>query len=178
MANIISFGGKTPVMHESSFLAVSADIIGDVVLAEGVNIWNNATVRGDENCIRIGRYTNIQDNCTVHVDTSLPGRPEPGPTNIGEYVTIGHGAIIHACTLGDACLIGMGAIVLDGAVIGKGSIVGAGSVVTPGTVIPPYSLVLGIPGKVVKTLPEESISERISHAERYWERAKQYIANR
>lgn len=174
MANIISFEGKNPDIHVHSFLAVSSDIVGDVTLAEGVSIWNNTTIRGDMNYIRVGKFTNIQDNSVVHVDTSIPDNPINGPAIIGEYVTIGHGAIIHACTLEDACLIGMGAIILNGAVIGKGSIVGAGAVVTSNTVIPPYSLVLGTPGKVVKTLPEESLSERIAHAERYWERAKKY----
>jgi len=174
MANIITFEGKTPEIHESCFLAVSADIIGDVVLAEGVSVWNNATIRGDINHIRIGRYTNVQDGSVVHVDRRRADQPDWGPVIIGGYVTIGHGAIIHACTIEDACLIGMGSIVLDGAVIGKGSIIGAGALVPPNAKIPPFSMVLGTPGKVVKTLLEESLEDRLFHAKRYHEIANIY----
>ena len=174
MANIISFDGKAPVIHQNSFLACSADIAGDVRIDQFVGIWNHATLRADVNYIRIGKYTNIQDNSVVHVERPAPENPSGGAVIIGEYVTVGHSVILHACTLEDACLIGMGAIVLDGAVIGKGSIVGAGSVVTGRTVIPPYSLVLGSPGKVVKTLPEESLAERIAHAKGYWQLAQKY----
>ena len=174
MANIITFEGKVPDIHPDSYAAPSADVIGEVALLQYVSIWNHATLRGDINAIRVGKYSNIQDGCVVHVDRPRPDQPGWGATIIGEYVTVGHGAILHACTLEDACLIGMGAIVLDGAVIGRGAIVGAGAVVTPNTIIPPFSLVLGTPGKVVKTLPEESIAERQAHAERYWEYAKKY----
>jgi len=174
MANIILVDGKAPAMHQNVFTISSVDIAGDVRIAEFVNIWNHVTLRGDVNYIQIGKYTNIQDNSVVHGDRPKPDNPDWGATIIGEYVTVGHGAILHACTVEDACLIGMGAIVLDGAVIGKGSVVGAGSVVTQRTVIPPYSMVLGTPAKVVKTLPEESIAERIAHAERYWELTKKY----
>ena len=174
MANIISVDGTEPVIHQNSFLACSADIIGDVRIAEFVSIWNSSTLRADVNYISIGKFANIQDNSTVHVERPAPDNPDRGAVIIGEYVTVGHGVILHACTLEDACLIGMGAIVLDGAVVGKGSIVGAGSVVTGRTVIPPYSLALGSPAKVVKTLPEESLAERIAHAEGYWELTKKY----
>ena len=174
MANIITFEGKTPEIHPTAFLAVSADIIGDVVLAEGVSVWNNATIRGDFNYIRIGKYTNVQDGCVIHIDSSRPDQPDFGPTIIGEYVTIGHGAIVHACTVEDACLIGMGAIVLDGAVIGKGSIIGAGALVPPHAKIPPFSMVLGTPGRVVKTLLEESLEDRLAHAKGYYEYANKY----
>ena len=174
MANIIPFCGTSPQIDAQNFLAVSADVIGEVTLAERTSVWNNVTIRGDVNFIRIGRYSNIQDGSTVHVDKRYPDKPGYGATIIGERVTIGHGVILHACTIEDCCLIGMGSIVLDGAIIGKGSIVGAGAVVTPGTVVPPFSLVLGTPGKVVKTLPEESLADRIDHAERYWELSKMY----
>ncbi|MCL2857307.1 MAG: gamma carbonic anhydrase family protein [Oscillospiraceae bacterium] len=174
MANIIAFDGKTPDIHPDTFLAISADIIGDVSLAEGVNIWNNATIRGDISYIRIGKYTNVQDGCVIHVDRPRSDQPGWGPTIIGDYVTIGHGAIVHACTVEDTCLIGMGAIVLDGAVIGKGSIVGAGALVPPNAKIPPFSMVLGTPGKVVKTLLPESLEDRLNHAKIYYEYAKKY----
>ena len=172
MANIITYEGKTPDIHHSVFLAVSADVIGDVVLAEGVNIWNHATIRGDFNYIRVGKYTNIQDSCIVHINA--PNGDNPGPTVIGDYVTVGHGAIVHACTVEDYCLIGMGAIVLDGAVVGKGSIIGAGALVPPNAKIPPFSMVIGTPGRVTKTLLEESLNDRIAHAKRYYEYAKKY----
>ena len=174
MANIISVRGNIPEIHENTHLAPSADVVGDVHLGEHVNIWNHATLRADVNYIRVGRCTNIQDNCVIHVDVPKPDDLDWGSTIIGDYVTVGHGAILHACKVEDACLIGMGAIVLDNAVIGKGSIVGAGAVVTPRTVIPPYSMVLGAPAKVAKTLPEQSVQERIAHAQKYWELAKEY----
>lgn len=174
MANIIAFDGRTPNIHKVSFVASSADIIGDVRLGEGASVWFHTTIRGDVNHITIGKCTNIQDNSVLHAESSRPDMPDVGPTRIGDYVTVGHGVIIHACTIEDCCLIGMGAVILDGAVVGKGSIVGAGAVVTPGTVIPPFSMVLGMPGKVVKELPQESISDRIAHAERYSARGLQY----
>ena len=174
MANIITFEGKTPEIHPTNFLAISADVIGDVVLGEGVSIWNNVTIRADLNSIHIGRYTNVQDGSVVHIDRPRPDQPEWGKVVIGENVTIGHGAIVHACTIEDACLIGMGAIVLDGAVIGKGSIIGAGALVPPNAKIPPFSMVLGTPGKVIKTLPEESLEDRLAHAKRYHEYANKY----
>jgi len=174
VANIIAFEGKTPEVHPDCFLAVSADIIGGVALAEGASVWNNVTIRGDINRIQIGKYTNVQDGSTIHVDRPRPGQPEWGPTIIGEYVTIGHNAIVHTATIEDACLIGMGAIVLDGSVIGKGSIIGAGALVPPNTVIPPFSMVLGTPGKVVKTLLPESYEDRIKHAKNYYALAQKY----
>ena len=174
MANIISFGGHTPSIHKNSFVALSADIIGEVSIGECANIWNNVTIRGDLHYIRIGKYVNVQDGSVLHVNLRKADQPDHGAVIVGDYVTIGHGAILHACTLEDACLIGMGAIVLDYAVIGKGAIIGAGAVVTPNTVIPPYSMVFGTPGKVVKTLPEESLNDRLMHAKYYWELAQQY----
>jgi carbonic anhydrase/acetyltransferase-like protein (isoleucine patch superfamily) len=143
------FEGHTPKLHEKSYVADKAAVLGDVTLGEYASIWYNCTVRGDVNKIVIGRYTNIQDNAVVHV-------ADQHPAIIGDYVTVGHSAIVHACTIEDYCLIGMGSVVLDGARVGRGSIIGAGAVVPPGTVVPPYSLVVGIPGKVIKKLPENT----------------------
>ena len=140
------FEGHSPKLHERTYVADGARVIGDVTLGEFSSIWYNCTVRGDVNKITIGRYTNIQDNSVVHV-------ADLHETIIGDFVTVGHNAVLHACTVEEHVLIGMGSVVLDGAVIGKGSIVAAGAVVSPHTVIPPYSLVTGIPGKVLKTLP-------------------------
>lgn len=141
---LLPFKGKYPVLDQKSHIFDSAVLTGDVELKEFASIWPNCTLRGDVNKIVIGRYTNIQDNSVVHVET-------PKPCIIGDYVTVGHSAIVHASVIEDNVLIGMGAIVLSGCTIGTGSIIGAGAVVKEGSVIPPYSLVVGIPGKVVRT---------------------------
>ena len=172
MSEIYQFQNKSPVIHQNTMLAPGAKIIGEVTLAEGVSVWYNAVLRADVNPIRIGKFSNIQDNSTVHEDSGEgSGLAQGLPTILGEYVTVGHGCILHACVVEDYCLIGMGAVILDGAVIGRGSIVGAGAVVTKGTVIPPFSVVLGMPAKVVKTLPEETIAARIEHAKHYYQLA-------
>jgi carbonic anhydrase/acetyltransferase-like protein (isoleucine patch superfamily) len=144
-----SFDGKMPNIHESVFLAAGARVIGDVELAENVSVWFNAVVRGDVERVRIGRDTNIQDNATVHVTHFS------NPVWIGEGVTVGHGAVLHGCTVKDRALIGMKAVVLDRAVIGEESLVAAGAVVLGGTVVPSGMLVAGIPAKVVRPLNDE-----------------------
>lgn len=143
----VAFEGNEPQLHEKSYVAHGANVVGDITLGEYSSIWYNCSLRGDVNKIVIGRYTNIQDNSVVHVS-------DYHPTYLGDFVTVGHGAIVHACTVEEHCLIGMGAVVLDGSVIGKGSIIAAGAVVAPRTIVPPYSLVAGVPGKVIKQLPE------------------------
>jgi len=145
---IAEFEGITPTLNEKIFIADGAKVIGAVTMKEFSSLWFNAVARGDVNRIEIGRYTNVQDNSVVHV-------ADEHPTIIGDYVTVGHNAIIHGCTVEDHCLIGMGAIVLNGAVIGKGSIVAAGAVVREKQIIPPHSLVVGVPAKIIKTVPEE-----------------------
>ncbi len=132
-----------PKIHPKAFIAPTAVIIGDVEIAEGVSIWDGAVIRGDVSYIKIGKNSNIQDNAVIHVSHDIP-------TIIGENVTVGHLAMVHAATIENNVIIGINAVVLDNAVIGEGSIVGAGAVVTPNTKIPPKSLVLGIPAKVVK----------------------------
>lgn len=158
-----------PKIDPVTYVDDSAVIMGMVELAKGVSVWPNVTIRGDVNYIKIGEYSNVQDNAMVHVAA------QPCPTIIGSHVTIGHSAVVHACVIEDNCLIGMGAVVLDGAIIGHGSIVGAGAVVPPGKIIPPYSKVMGIPGKVAAAMTEEDEQERISHARRYWNLAACYI---
>lgn len=145
---IMPFEGISPDLDKKTFVAQGARVIGKVLMKEFSSIWFNTVVRGDVNRIEIGRYSNVQDNSVVHVADSHP-------TIIGDFVTIGHGAIIHGCTIEDHCLVGMGAKILNGAVIGKGSIIAAGALVKENQVIPPYSLVVGLPGKVVKTLSED-----------------------
>jgi gamma-carbonic anhydrase len=145
------FKEKKPQIDASALVMESAQIIGDVVIGEESSVWFNAVIRGDVNHIRIGKYTNIQDGCVLHVARRTL------PLIIGDEVTVGHNVILHACTIGSQCLIGMGAIVMDGAEIGESSIIGAGSLVTPGTKIPPRSLVLGSPAGVKRELTEEEI---------------------
>lgn len=157
-----------PNIHESAFVAENAAVIGDVDIGEGSSIWYGAVIRGDIENIHIGKYTNIQDNCTVHTETDIP-------TKLGDYTVVGHNAVVHGCTVGDNCLIGMGAIVLNRAVIGDNCIIGAGSVVTEGKEIPANSLVMGIPGKVIRQVTEEEIAAIKKNAIRYNELYKKHI---
>ncbi len=165
---IISLGNKTPKISEGVFVAQTAVVIGDVEIGEGSSIWFGTVVRGDVNRITIGKNTNIQDNSTLHVTKG------EYPLAIGNDVTVGHGAVIHGCTIEDGCLIGIGAVVLDGAVIGKGSIVGAKALVTSGSVIPPHSLVMGVPAKVVKNLGEGSLDATKVFRDSYLEIMRMY----
>lgn len=158
---IRSFLGADPHYDDSNFIAPSADVIGDVTLGRGVSIWYHATVRGDVNWIRIGEGSNVQDNAVVHVTHGT------APTQIGAYVTIGHGAIVHGCTIEDGVLVGMGAVILDHAVIGEGSLVGARALVTGGTQIPPRSLVVGVPAVVKRQLTDDEVRNVRSYAENY-----------
>ena len=159
---IRSFQDFTPQIHPSARLAETAAVIGDVALEENVTIWYGVVLRGDVGPIRIGRGSNIQDNCTVHCAVDVP-------TVVGENVVVGHGAILHSCTVGDGCLIGMGSILLDGCVIGEGSVIAAGALVPPGKSIPPRSLVMGVPGRVVRQVTEEEAAATLANAARYVE---------
>lgn len=147
-------------IHPETFIAEGAKVIGQVTLKKGASIWFNATVRADLAEIIIGEESNVQDNCVIHVEKDKP-------TIIGDRVTIGHGAILHACRIGDESLIGMGAIILDGASIGANCLVAAGSVVPPGKSFPDGWLIMGVPAKAVRELtPEEKESLKAS-AQRY-----------
>ena len=151
---------RTPVLGQSVYLAAGAVVVGDVTLGDHSSVWYNAVLRGDINRIALGHHTNVQDNAVIHLAKTLP-------CLVGNYVTIGHGAIVHACTVGDEVLIGMGATVLDEAVIGAHCLIGANALVTQRTHIPAGSLVLGAPAKVVRPLtPEERAGLRAS-AEEY-----------
>jgi len=145
---IRAFRGVLPRIAASAFIDSSAQVIGDVEIGERSSIWPGAVVRGDVNSIRIGDETSIQDNTVVHVDVDQP-------TAIGSRVTVGHGVVLHGCTVEDDCLIGIGAIVLNGARIGSGSVVGAGCLVPEGAEIAPGNLVLGVPGKVRRPVSGE-----------------------
>lgn len=147
-------------IDESAVIARGAVVLGDVTIGRDSSIWYNAVVRGDVQSIVIGEGTNIQDNATLHVDHA-------SPLVIGDYVTVGHGAILHGCTIEDGVLIGMGAIVLNGAVIGRGSIVAAGALVTQNTVVPEGTLVMGNPARPRREVTEEERQANLQNAENY-----------
>ena len=165
---IETFEGISPDVHPSVFIAASADVIGRVKIEQHASIWYNATLRGDINDIVIGPKSNVQDNAVIHLADDYGAY-------IGELVTVGHSAIIHACTVKDEVLVGMGACILDGAVIGERSIIGANALVTGGMEIPPGSLVLGSPAKVVKTLDKEQQVDIKKWAEKYVTNSRKYM---
>ncbi len=136
---------RKPALGRGVHIAAGAVVVGDVEIGEKSSVWHNAVLRGDINRVVVGHHTNIQDAAVLHLADDFPCR-------VGNYVTVGHAALIHACTVGDECLIGMGAIILDGAVIGRQCIIGAGALVTQGTRIPPGSLAVGAPARVVRKL--------------------------
>jgi len=156
-----AFIGRSPEMHETSFVAESADLIGDVRLGRDSSIWFNTAVRGDVHRIVIGEASNVQDNAVIHVTHGT------APTTIGNRVTIGHSAVVHGCTIQDDVLIGIGAIILDHAVIGTQSIVGAGALVTGGLDIPPGSMVLGVPARVVRPLTDDEVASLADYSSNY-----------
>ncbi len=154
----VKFHPVTP--DPTTLIFPGAVVVGDVTLGKNCSVWYGAVIRGDEEQIVIGDNTNIQDNAVLHVTPGLPLR-------LGSGVTVGHGAILHSCTVGDDSLIGMGAIVLDGAVIGKNCLIAAGAVVTPRTVIPDGSMVMGAPGKVKRELTAEEMEGNRQNAKFY-----------
>lgn len=160
---------QRPNVHASAFIAKSADLIGAVTVGEEASIWYSSVLRADINKIKIGAHSNIQDGCVVHLESDRG-------TDVGEYVTVGHKAILHACRIDDEVLVGMGAIVMDGSEIGSRSIIGAGALVTMGTKIPPGSLVLGSPARVVRTLSGEEQGSLKGWAENYVLLSRRYLA--
>ena len=157
---------ETPVFTHA-FVAANATVVGDVMLEENASVWYGAVLRGDSGPIRIGAQTNLQELCVVHEKTT-----------VGRGCTVGHGAILHGCTLGDNCLIGMGAIVLDGAVLGDNCLVGAGALVTGKTNAPAGSMLLGSPAKVVKALSDDQIEAQRQSAQHYIELARQQLVQK
>ncbi len=165
---IYPFKKWTPVLGTNSWVAPSADVVGNVTMGEASSIWFGCVIRGDVHYISIGDRTNIQDLSMIHVTHYKKEDMSDGnPTIIGSDVTIGHRVMMHGCTIEDACLIGMSATILDGAVIGRESIVGAGSLVTKNKVFPPRSLIMGSPAKVVRELNDEEVQELYASASRY-----------
>jgi len=154
------------------FVAPTATVVGDVVLGEASSVWYGAVIRGDVGSIRIGRRTNIQDLCVLHLTGGGP------PIVVGDEVTVGHRAILHGVTVEDRCLIGMGSILLDGCVIGEESLVGAGSIVLEGTRVPPRSFLAGVPAKVKGPIPESVHARLRESAEGYVRLAREHAALR
>jgi carbonic anhydrase/acetyltransferase-like protein (isoleucine patch superfamily) len=165
---LIPFRGIRPTLSADVFVAPGAYLIGDVRLGEGSNVWFGSVLRGDFAEIVLGRGANVQDNCTLHTDANAP-------CQLGDFVALGHNAIVHSATVEDYSLIGIGAIVLPHARVGSGSIVGANALVTEGMVVPPRSLVLGTPGRVVRQISDEEY-ERLAAgtARHYFDHAAEY----
>ena len=165
----------SPKLGTNTWIAPSADIIGNITIGKECSIWFGCVVRGDVHYITIGDRTNIQDLSMIHVTHYKKEDMSDGnPTIIGSDVTIGHRVMMHGCTIEDACLIGMSATILDGAVIGRESIVGAGSLITKNKVFPPRSLIMGSPAKVVRELNHDEVKELYASAARYVEFKKDY----
>ncbi|THG31752.1 gamma carbonic anhydrase family protein [Naasia lichenicola] len=168
MPVILPFGPDRPAVDPSAFVAENATLIGDVVLHERSSVFFGAVLRGDRATIALGAESNLQDNVVVHCD---PGTP----TTIGTGVSVGHGAVLHGCTIEDGCLIGMSATVLNRAVIGAQSLVAAGAVVLEDTVVPPRSLVAGVPAKVRRSLTDEEVAGLQRNAATYVELSRSYL---
>jgi len=164
---IYELDGKSPTLGAGAWVAPSAEVIGDVELGDNASVWFGVVIRGDNDAIRVGRGTNIQDQSMLHSDTGVP-------LTIGDNVTIGHQVMLHGCTIGDGSLIGIQAVILNNAKIGRNCIVGAGSLVTEGKEFPDNSLIVGSPARVVRTLSEEQRGLGMSLAQGYGDNADRY----
>ena len=169
---IRSYKGVTPQFPDTCYIDDSAQLIGDVILGEHASIWMNSILRGDVHQIRVGHYSNIQDNCVLH------GMKELYRVYLGDYVSVGHSAILHGCKIEDRCLIGMGSIILNGAVIGSGSIIAAGSLIPEKTIVEPNSLWMGSPGKFRRRLDEKDQETILRYADNYLGYKKSYLMER
>jgi len=165
----LPFAGRSPEVHETAWIAPNASLIGKVRVHADASVWFGAVLRGDIDQIELGPGSNLQDNVVVHTE-------QGSPAIIGAGVSVGHGAVVHGCTIEDGCLIGMNATVLTRAVVGRDSLVAAGCVVLEGTVIPPRSLVAGVPGKVRRELSDEEVAGLHDNSARYLSRADVYRA--
>jgi carbonic anhydrase/acetyltransferase-like protein (isoleucine patch superfamily) len=165
---ILPYNGKHPVIGKNTFIAPTAVIIGDVVIGDEASVWFGAVVRGDRDRITIGARSNVQDNCTLHVDSGAP-------LTIGAEVTIGHNAIVHGCTIEDRVLIGISAVVLNNANIRSGSVVGAGAVIGEAMAVGPLELAAGIPAKIKKRYEPSRASHNAGEAQIYVQLAKDYM---
>lgn len=166
---IYALEGFLPTIAASAWIAPDANVIGKIVVEEEASIWFGATLRGDNEEIRVGRGSNVQENCVLHTDMGFP-------LVIGPDCTIGHKAMLHGCTVGEGTLVGMGATILNGAKIGRGCLIGAGALITEGKVIPDGSLVMGAPGRVVRELDEAGRARLLASAEGYRRNARRFAA--
>lgn len=166
--NIRGFEGYYPKLDEPIYIDPSSTVIGNVELCDHVSVWPHAVIRGDPTAIRIGSWTNIQDSCIVHAE-------HEHITRVGEYCVVGHGAIVHGCTIGDGCMVGMGSIIMNGVTVGKSCVIGAGTLLTEGKCFPPGSLVLGSPGKVVRALSPDESAQIKEDAKYYWDKAMKHV---
>jgi gamma-carbonic anhydrase len=164
------YKGKWPKLGERVFIAEGAQIIGDVEIGDHSSVWYNCVIRGDVDTVRIGRHTNIQDGSIGHVMRN------ECPLTLHDYVTIGHGVMLHGCTVESHCLIGMRATLMNDVIVGEYSIVGAGALITQGTKIPPRSLVIGMPARVKRALTEQEVASIDEYARRYYEYKETYLA--
>jgi len=172
---IVEFDGKRPRIHKTAFVHPTATIIGDVTLGEHSSVWPGAIVRADFGRIRIGRYTCIQDNAVVHLaDTYGEKKAKYLPVKIGNYVIVGHNALLHGCTIEDNCIVGAGSIVFNGAKVSKGSLVGLGAVVIHDVTVPPRTVMVGIPARPLRVLTDDEFKRIRIQAENYAKLAKKY----
>ncbi|NTV98980.1 MAG: gamma carbonic anhydrase family protein [Chlorobiaceae bacterium] len=169
MGKVLPYRGVWPQLHETVFMTEGAFVIGDVRIGAHSSVWFNAVVRGDVCPISIGEKTNVQDNATLHVTH------DTGPLNIGNCVTIGHGAVLHACTVNDHVLIGMGAVLLDDCVVEPWSVVAAGSLVRQGFTVPSGMLVAGVPAKVIRPITEDERRNIAESPENYIRYCRNYL---
>ena len=168
---IRSYKGIRPKLGERVYVDVSAQVIGEVELGDHSSVWMNAVVRGDVNSIKVGAYSNIQDNCVVHVFKATH------PTELADHVTVGHSVTLHGCRIGSHCLIGIGALILNGADVGAECIVAAGALVPEGMRVPPGSLVMGVPAKVRRSITDEERASLRRYAQNYFEYKETYLAD-
>ena len=166
------YRGKWPRLGDRVYVAEGAQIVGDVEIGDHSSIWYNCVIRGDVDIVRIGQYTNIQDGSIGHVMRN------ECPLILKDYVTVGHGVMLHGCTIESHCLIGMRATILNHVVVGEYSIIGAGALITEDTKIPPRSLVFGLPARVQRTLTDEEVESIDEYARRYYEYKETYLAMR
>ncbi|HEX2762271.1 MAG TPA: gamma carbonic anhydrase family protein [Allosphingosinicella sp.] len=176
MAKLIPFGGRSPVVDPSAFVAPGAVLIGDVEIAPGASVWYNCVLRGDVNRIRVGARSNIQDGSVLHVDSPRPGHESGQPTIIGEDVLIGHMAMVHGCILHDRAFVGLGSIVMDGCEIESGGMLAAGALLTPGRRIAAGQLWAGRPAKYVRDLSPEDLEGQQAGVRHYVELARLHAA--
>lgn len=157
---VYKLGALAPQIDPDSWVAPDATVIGQVEIAQGASIWWNCTLRGDTDLLRVGENSNIQDGCVLHTDPGIP-------MVVGRNVTVGHRVILHGCTVGDNSLIGMGSTLLNRSVIGKNCLIGANTLIPEGKVIPDRSLVVGLPGRIVRELTDEEVANLQASADRY-----------